>query len=30
MEKKIDGKLLCTNKKAQFNYFLSDHQEAWI
>ena len=30
MEKKIDGKLLCTNKKAQFNYFLSDHQEAGI
>ena len=30
MEKKIDDKLLCTNKKAQFNYFLSDHQEAGI
>ena len=30
MAKKIDGKLLCTNKKAQCHYFLSDHQEAGI
>lgn len=30
MEKKSDEKVLCENKKAKFNYFLDDYQEAGI
>ena len=30
MEKKTEEKVLCVNKKAQFNYYLSDFQEAGI